>query len=181
MLNVPLSKSMRNKLQISCVFHGTFRRCRRSEVFEQATNVPSSTILLTLCLWRWTEKPQRAMSPGVEVCVRAGCQTFFHARSSSPFIVLPFNLFDDRAVCEKRRQNSSKPREPEPRQVPHVAIPATGSRAQHILCRGLKPPGGSGMNFSEHSGAPTWGGGHAQGAHPCLRTCVSTLVICWRK
>ena len=69
----------------------------------------------------------------------------------------------------------------EPRLVPHVAIPATRSRVQHILCRGLKPPGGSGMNFSEHSGAPAWGGGHTQGAHPCLRTYVSALVICWRK
>ena len=26
-------------------------------------------------------------------------------------------------------------------------------------------PHGSGMNFSEHSGAPAWGGGYAQGAH----------------
>ena len=57
----------------------------------------------------------------------------------------------------------------EPRLVPHVAIPVTRSRvqllAQHVLCRGSKPPGGSGMNFSEHSGAPAWGGGYAQGAH----------------
>ena len=26
-----------------------------------------------------------------------------------------------------------------------------------------------------------WRGGYAQGAHPCLRTYVSALVICWRK
>ena len=53
----------------------------------------------------------------------------------------------------------------EPRLVPQVAIPATRSRVQHVLRRGSKPPGGSGMNSSERSGAPTWGGGYTQGAH----------------
>ena len=28
---------------------------------------------------------------------------------------------------------------------------------------------------------PHGGGGYTQGAHPCLRTHVSALVICWRK
>ena len=35
--------------------------------------------------------------------------------------------------------------------------------------------------MSLHSGAPAWGCGCTQGAHPCLRTHVSALVICWRK
>ena len=64
----------------------------------------------------------------------------------------------------------------EPRQVPHVTIPATRSRVQFILCRGSKHPGGSGMNFSEHSGV--MGGGRwlhsgrtSLFAGICFRTC----------
>ena len=67
----------------------------------------------------------------------------------------------------------------EPRETPHVTVPSTRSWVQHILCRGSKPPGNSGMNFSECSGAPTAHAecGYTQDAHLdlCLRTHLSHL------
>ena len=63
--------------------------------------------------------------------------------------------------------------------IPYHTIPYhTILHRPHILCRGSKPPGGSVMSFSEHSGALAWGVWQYSGR---TSSHVYALMICWHK
>ena len=133
--------------------------------------------------WRLLAMMKPCCSTALGTVKSSAALQSFHASRVSPTFFIQFFISkylkchlaqsDDKSGVVARGKaayRARRVRPPSRAKVPHVTVPLTRSWVQRALMPRFetKPPGGSGMNFSEHSARCVVGGGYTQGAHLCM-------------